>query len=136
MLFEHFALNVSEPTSMALWYKEHLNMQIVSKMERAPYTHFLADETGRVVMEIYSNRTDPVPDYSAQHPFRFHFAFAVTDAAAKKDRLLEAGASFFEELYLDDGSYLVMLRDPWGIPLQLCQRKIPLGQIRKEPTMS
>ena len=126
MVFEHFALNVPEPTSMATWYKEHLNMQIVSRMEWAPYTHFLADETGRLVIEIYSSRTDPVPDYSAQHPLRFHFAFAVIDAAAEKDRLIKAGASLFEELHLDDGSHLVMLRDPWGIPLQLCQRGTPM----------
>lgn len=125
MVFEHFALNVPEPTSMAAWYTKHLGMNIVSRMERAPYTHFLADSTGRVVMEIYSNRADPVPEYSAQHPLRFHFAFAVKEAGSEKDRLLEAGASLVEESHLDDGSHLIMLRDPWSIPFQLCQRGIP-----------
>lgn len=127
MVFEHFALNVPEPTSMAAWYVTHLSMRIVSKMERAPYTHFLSDQTGRVVIEIYSNRLAPIPAYADQHPLCFHFAFAVTDAEEEKIRLLQAGATFFEELRLDDGSHLVMLRDPWGIPLQLCQRAQPMS---------
>lgn len=126
MVFEHFALNVPEPTSMALWYAQHLQMQIIRKMERAPYTHFLADKTGRVVMEIYSNRQALIPEYAAQHPLCFHFAFAVTDAETEKNRLLKAGATLFEDLYLEDGSHLVMLRDPWGIPLQICQRATPM----------
>ena len=126
MVFEHFALNVPEPTSMAAWYVTHLSMRIVSKMERAPYTHFLADQTGRVVIEIYSNRLAPIPEYAIQHPLCFHFAFAVTDAQSEKERLLKAGATHFEDVHPEDGSYLVMLRDPWGIPLQLCQRAHPM----------
>ena len=126
MIFEHFALNVPEPTSMATWYTKHLQLKILSKQERAPYTHFLADKTGRVIMEIYSNRNALIPDYSSQHPLCFHFAFAVKDAEAEKERLIKAGASLFEDLHLDDGSHLVMLRDPWGIALQLCQRGIPM----------
>ncbi len=85
MVFEHFALNVPEPTSMALWYAQHLQMRIIRKMERAPYTHFLADQTGQVVMEIYSNRQALIPEYATQHPLCFHFAFAVTDAEAEKN---------------------------------------------------
>ncbi len=126
MVFEHFALNVPEPTSMALWYAQHLQMRIIRKMERAPYTHFLADQTGQVVMEIYSNRQALIPEYATQHPLCFHFAFAVTDAEAEKKRLLKAGAALFEDLHLEDGSHLVMLRDPWGIPLQICQRAQPM----------
>lgn len=126
MIFEHFALNVSEPTSMAAWYVTHLHMRIVNRMERAPYTHFLADQSGRVIMEIYSNRSAVIPEYATQHPLCFHFAFAVTDAEAEKTRLLQAGATHFEDVRLDDGSYLVMLRDPWGIPLQICERANPM----------
>ncbi|MBD3305288.1 VOC family protein, partial [candidate division KSB3 bacterium] len=31
MVFEHFALNVAEPTSLANWYMTHLGMQVVMK---------------------------------------------------------------------------------------------------------
>ena len=126
MQFEHFALNVPDPVAMASWYVEHCAMRAVVSMDEAPYTRFLADEGGRVVVEIYSNPAAPVPEYAALDPLCFHFAFAVPDAAAVRDRLLAAGASLDVEHRLDDGSHLVMLRDPWGVPLQLCNRAVPL----------
>jgi glyoxylase I family protein len=36
--------------------------------------------------------------------------------------MVSAGAAFVNEIRLDDGSHLVMLRDPWGMALQLCNR--------------
>lgn len=95
MVFEHFALNVPEPTSMALWYAQHLQMRIIRKMERAPYTHFLADQTGQVVMEVYSNRQALIPEYATQHPLCFHFAFAVTDAEAEKKTITQGRSRAF-----------------------------------------
>lgn len=126
MVFEHFALNVPEPTSMAHWYTKYMGMKIIRRGERAPYIHVLADSTDRVVMEIYSNRAIQFSEYSTQDPLRFHFAFSVNDAEGEKERLLKVGASLVEEVYLDDGSHLVMLRDPWNIPFQLCQRTTPI----------
>ena len=76
-------------------------------------------------MEIYSNTAYPVPDYPAQEPARFHFAFAVPDPAALRDRLISEAATLVVEETLDDGSFLVMMRDPWGVPLQLCKRTKP-----------
>ena len=126
MRFEHFALNVEDAKAMAEWYVEHCRMRVVRAMDETPFTHFLADTEGTVVMEIYSNPDEPVPAYVDQHPLRFHFAFAVAKAETVKQRLLRAGASPCLEAHLDDGSHLVMLRDPWGIPLQLCQRADPM----------
>jgi catechol 2,3-dioxygenase-like lactoylglutathione lyase family enzyme len=127
MRFEHFALNVPDAAAMARWYMEHCGMSAARALDRPPYTHFLADESGRVTVEIYTNPEGPIPDYSAEDPRRFHFAFAVDNAAATRDRLVGQGASVALEEHLDDGSFLVMLRDPWGIPLQLCQRTHPLA---------
>jgi hypothetical protein len=39
--------------------------------------------------------------------------------------LEKAGARLFLEEPLPDGSRLIMMRDPWGVPLQLCQRAKP-----------
>ncbi len=125
MQFEHFGLNVEEPLKTAEWYVRNCRMRILRGMQEAPYTHFLADETGRIFLEIYCNRKALVPDYAGRNPLEFHFAFAVTDAAAEKDRLVQAGATLVEELHLEDGSLLYMLRDPWGVPLQICQRSRP-----------
>ncbi len=126
MIFEHFALNVSNPIEMGNWYVDNLEMKIVRSIDKAPFGRFLADKTGRVVLELYSNNSAKIPEYKNAHPLEFHFAFMVEDAASLKDKLLKAGATLEEELKLDDGSNIIMLRDPFGIPLQLCKRGIPM----------
>jgi glyoxylase I family protein len=123
---EHIAWNVSEPAAMAAWYVEHLGMRIVRRLATAPHIHFLADANGRVVIEIYNNSADPIPDYAAMHPLRFHVAYAADDPDAARDALVGAGATFVDEQSLPDGSRLLMLRDPWGLALQLCKRARPL----------
>jgi len=128
MKFEHFGINVPDAAAMAAWYVEHLSMQVVRAVQGAPHTHFLADATGRVVMEIYSNTAAPIPDYANQDPLCFHIAFAVEDAAAERDILIANGATLVVNQTLDDDSLLVMLRDPWGVALQLCQRAAPMLQ--------
>ena len=51
-----------------------------------------------------------------------HHALKVDDVDAATEALLSAGATRFEELKFIDGTRLVMLRDPWGVTLQLCKR--------------
>lgn len=126
MEFEHVALNVPDPAKMASWYVEHCGMRVVHSVEQAPYTHFLVDQAGRMMLEIYSNPVAPIPDYGSQHPLRFHIAFAAPDPATVRDTLIAAGAQLVDEKILDDGSQLIMLRDPWGVALQLCRRGTPL----------
>ncbi|HUR59100.1 MAG TPA: VOC family protein [Opitutaceae bacterium] len=125
MKFEHFALNVAEPAAQAQWYVKHLGFRIARKRDDAPFTHFLADETGRVAFELYSNPKATIPDYGAQHPLVFHVAVVAVDAKAECARLVKAGATLFLEEPQPDGTLLVMLRDPWQVPLQLCQRTKP-----------
>ncbi|HYP15833.1 MAG TPA: VOC family protein [Opitutus sp.] len=125
MRFEHFALNVPDSRAQARWYVEHLGFSVARKLEVEPHTHFLADETGRVIVELYTNRAATIPDYGAAHPLCFHVAVVASDSAAERARLEKAGATFFGEDALPDGSRLMMMRDPWGIPLQLCQRARP-----------
>jgi catechol 2,3-dioxygenase-like lactoylglutathione lyase family enzyme len=123
---EHVALNVSEPATMAAWYVKHLGMRIVRQSNVAPYIHFVADAAGRTVIELYSNPIDPVPDYRSMHPLRLHVAFATADPDGAQAALVAAGASFVDEMTREDGTRLIMLRDPWGLALQLCKRAEPL----------
>jgi len=127
MKFEHFALNVPDVRAMSRWYVEHLGFMIVRHREDAPFTHFLADETGRVIVELYSNPAAVMPDYAAAHPLVFHVALFTIDARAEQARLEKAGAKLFLEENMPDGSRLTMMRDPWGVPLQLCQRTKPFA---------
>jgi glyoxylase I family protein len=125
MKFEHFALNVSDVRAQAAWYLQHLGLTVARKREDAPYTHFLADDTGRVILELYSNPAAAISDFGAMHPLMFHIAWVAPDAQAERARLEKAGATFFVEDKLPDGSSLVMMRDPWGVALQFCQRANP-----------
>jgi hypothetical protein len=126
MQFEHFALNVPAARAQALWYVQHVGFQIVRARDDAPFTHFLADETGRVLIELYSNPAAAYPDYGHMHPLTFHLAVVAVDAKAERARLEKAGAKLHLEDPQPDGSLLIMMRDPWGVPLQLCQRTNPM----------
>ncbi len=126
MTFEHFALNVPKPVEMGQWYIDNCEMKLVKSKEEYPFTRFLADKSGQVVLEIYSNTSARIPEYSKQHPLEFHFALKVENPVKIKEKLIEAGAKVEEEIKLDDGSHLIMLRDPFGIPLQLVKRGKPL----------
>jgi glyoxylase I family protein len=125
MKFEHFALNVPDCRAQARWYVQHVGFTIARAREDAPFTHFLADETGRIIVELYTNAKATIPDYATQHPLCFHLAVVAADARAERARLEKAGAKVFLEEPQPDGTLLIMLRDPWGVPLQLCQRTQP-----------
>ncbi|MGA3008108.1 MAG: VOC family protein [Opitutaceae bacterium] len=127
MKFEHFALNVPDVRAMSQWYVAHLGMRVLRHREEAPYTTFLADDTGRPIVELYTNPAAAVPDYPATHPLCFHIAFVADDPRATQQKLEQAGAKLFLEENLPDGSRLIMMRDPWGVPLQLCCRVKPLA---------
>lgn len=125
MKIEHFAFNVTDPTAVAAWYCEHLGFTVKVKLERA-YTHFLADSSGQVMIEIYHNPPGEVPDYPAMNPLQLHLAFVSTDPVADSARLCEAGAKEVDDVQLPDGSHLKMLKDPWGFSIQLCKRGNPM----------
>lgn len=126
MKIEHFAFNVSEPIAMSQWYEQNLGMKIVKQSMQAPYMTFLADNSGRVMIEIYKNPVDEVPDYKNMNPLIVHLAFVSEDPPADKERLLAAGADLISEDEFDDGSHLVMMRDPWGFAIQFCKRGTPM----------
>ena len=134
---EHAAFTVEDPEAVAAWYVENLGMQVVRRVGDPARTHFLADAAGVALIEIYNNSLSPVPDYPAMHPLQLHIAFVADDPESASRDLLAAGATWFEEKRLDDGSHLVMLRDPWGLPIQLCKRGTPLlaeGAASSAPT--
>ena len=120
-------MNVPDVRAMSRWYVEHLGLRVVLNRAEAPYMTFLADETGRVIVEIYTNPAAVIPDYAAAHPLSFHIAFVADDPRATQQKLEQAGAKLLLEENLPDGSRLIMMRDPWGVPLQLCRRTKPFA---------
>ncbi|MDH7568482.1 MAG: VOC family protein [Armatimonadota bacterium] len=127
MRIEHVALNVSDPPGMAAWYAEHLRMKVVRHRRGAVEAFFIADGTGNTLLEIYRNPPDQVPDYPRQDPLQLHLAFCSEDVAGDYTRLLAAGATAVDPPErLPTGDLLAMVRDPWGLPLQLVQRAEPM----------
>ena len=125
---EHIALNVEDPEAMSAWYCEHLDMKVARRGDAAIGMQFLADSTGRVMFEIYSNPAEPTPSYAKMGPLTLHLAFATEDSAASREGLIAAGATPLGEIdTTPTGDRLCMLRDPWGLVVQLCQRETPMG---------
>ncbi|GAA5222040.1 VOC family protein [Membranihabitans marinus] len=125
MKIEHFALNVPEPLALVQWYVAHLGLSVQSSMDSPPYMHFLMDDSGQVMVEVYRRTDADILDFNELNPLTVHLAFVSDDPSADKERLLNAGATEISDDVLADGSRLVMLKDPWGVALQLCKRAVP-----------
>ena len=127
MHIEHMALNVPDPVAMAAWYVAHLGMRVMRKQDQAPFTHFLADESGRVVLELYHHTKAVLPDYAKLDPLTLHIAFTAGDIVKERDRLIAAGATSAADIVTTDtGDVMTFLRDPWSVTVQLVKRAKPL----------
>jgi len=124
---EHVAINVEDPVEMAKWYCENLGMKIVRKGPPPVNMHFISDARGNMMLEIYHNPPDAVPNYRAMNPLSLHIAFMVDDVEKTRRRLVAAGATIATDITVtDSGDKLVMLRDPWGVPIQFLKRAEPM----------
>ncbi len=123
MRVEHMGIQVADPVAVAAWYVEHLGFKVLRSMDVEPYTHFLADSNGGMIIEIYNNPAVNVPDYASMDPLLLHLAFVTNDNERDKTRLLAAGATIaVDTITTPAGDTLTMLRDPWGYAIQLCKR--------------
>ena len=134
MKLEHVALLVADPPAMARWYEENLGMRVVKRSDEPPgHARFLADSAGTSVLETYASDVHPIPDYRAMDPALLHVAFATTEIVTTRDRLIAAGATPVGEIAQNAaGDRFAMLRDPWGLALQLADRARPLAGLAQE----
>jgi len=121
--FEHLALNVQDKEKVAQWYQTHLGASIAREVSNNMI--FLKDDRGTVFLEIFSNTSAPVLNWSEVHYLTFHLAFETEEPKAKAEYLMSQGASLAEPYREAGGDQLIMLRDPFGIPLQLIKRAQP-----------
>jgi glyoxylase I family protein len=128
MIVEHAAWTVADPEALVDWYCRHLGMSVARKVGGPARTHFLADATGRVLLEVYRNPRVAPPPYAEMDPLLLHLAFAVKDVKAEHRRLLAAGATPVGEVGTTPaGDEMAMLRDPWGFCIQILKRAEPMG---------
>ena len=127
MRIEHFALQVPNPVAMAEWYVQHLSCVVARSGGEPSFGRFLLDHSGSAMIEIYRNPRASVPEYGTMNPLLVHLAFLSDDLPADRDRLVAAGATVADDVTTTaDGDQLLMLRDPWGVALQLVKRADPM----------
>ena len=127
MKIEHAAWNVEDPRAMANWYVENLDMKIVRAGDAPAHARFLADSSGRILVEIYNNPAVNCPDYRQIDPLVLHLAFLSDDVKTDIARLVKAGATVHQDYTVaESGDEMAMLRDPWGFAVQLMKRTQPM----------
>ena len=127
MHIEHVALQVADPVAMANWYVEHLGCSIARSTGGPSFIRFLTDAAGQALIEIYNNPRVAVPDYRNMDVMLVHVAFHSDDPRRDRDRLVAAGASIAEDhIVTPAGDEMLILRDPWELPLQLVKRAEPM----------
>jgi len=124
---EHVAINVEDPAAMAKWYCENLGMKVVRKGPPPVNMRFISDSGGNMMLELYNNPPDAVPDYPSMDPLLLHIAFMVDDVKAITEKLIAGGATIAVDINVTPGGdELVILRDPWGVPIQFIKRAEPM----------
>ncbi len=118
--FEHVALNVPDRDAAVAWYVEHLGLRVVREVPGA--MAFLADADGTVVFELYNNRDAGRIDFPKTDTLALHIAFEVDDPRTAADELVAGGASVAEAYKEVGDDAMIMLRDPFGVGLQLVHR--------------
>ena len=118
MKLEHIAFDVSDPEALITWWCQNLGFR-----RSAPGSAFILDDSGTIGLEIYRTGETPVaPDYAKLNAMTMHVAFVSDDVKADADRLVAAGAKL-ETLKIEDPAFhMAILRDPWGVAIQLCKR--------------
>ena len=112
---------------MGRTYVTHMKLSVTREAGAPTHQRFLSDDSGAIMIEFYRNPRVAVPDYASMDPLLLHIAFVSETPAADRDRLVQGGAKVVEDLTTaPNGDGLVMLRDPWGVALQLVKRTAPM----------
>ena len=119
MKLEHVAFDVPDPEKLIAWWCEHLGFR-----RSKPGSAFILDDSGIMGLEIYrTGETPAAPDYKSMNSMTLHVAFVSDDVKADADRLVAAGATL-EQITLENPAFnMAILRDPWGVAIQLCRRE-------------
>jgi lactoylglutathione lyase len=119
----HTMIRVKDLERSVSWYRDVLGMREESRrvLEKADATIlFLSDGDGKHRIELTYNHDGR--DYQLGNQFG-HFAFAVGDLDAERERLAELGVSFTRGPYqvTPGGSRIAFIKDPDGIEIELIE---------------
>lgn len=112
---------------MSDWYGSNLAMKLLRSLKPPHNTRFLSDTDGNMMLEFYTNPDVAVLDFWAIGPGQLHIAFIVDDIKDIRDKLVAAGAKLeMDVVVTEGGDQIIMLRDPWGVPIQFLKRSEPM----------
>ena len=114
----HITLAVNNIEKSFEFYKEILDLEAVVKWKVGAY--LTAGDTWIALVCDSAVLRDERAGYS-------HIAFSCDKIDETVEKLVAAGAIIASEASnTAAGDRLAMLRDPWGVPIQLCKRANPL----------
>jgi glyoxylase I family protein len=124
---EHFAINVVDSREISKWFAKNLGMIVLRDGKAPAYGMFIADAGKNMMFELYQNKDFPMVNFDSVSYQTFHVAFVVHDIQTVKDALVAAGAKVAEDMKKTlSGDDVLMLRNPWGLPIQFVKRVNPM----------
>ncbi len=124
--FEHIAFLLPNPGKAVEWYCSNLDMKIVNKGKGSI---FVTDSARNIMLEFLINNEVKPLNFRKINVLSLHIAFHTKNAEMLKKKLIGNDATVESDLTTtDSGDKIMILRDPWGIPIQLVERKNPILQ--------
>lgn len=124
---QHIGFNVNNPIEITNWYIQNLDMKLIRTGKAPQYVTFIADSGSNMEIEFYNKEKVDKIDFQKIDVMSFHFAFLTDSINLIESKLIAAGAKLIDKTTeTPAGDKVAMLRDPWGMPLQLVQRSIPM----------
>jgi len=125
MNIEHIGMCVSNPIQMGNWYKKNLGFRILKAAGNDSVgVVFLIDSTNKTILEIGRLPDEPIMDFDSIAPIQFHIVVECDNPTEEGKRLAAQAARYIGEC--PRNSYpgeKVFIRDPWGMGIQLVNRK-------------
>jgi glyoxylase I family protein len=127
MKIEHIGLCIENPISAAEWWVANLGFRFLRKLGTdAGGAAFIADHQG-TVLEFAKLEEVPSLDLGKLEFIQLHFALECQDTMEEARRLEKVGAILVGEsprnAYKNEK---LIIKDPWGICIQLIHREDPL----------
>ncbi len=125
MSIEHIGFCVEKPFDMADWYVRNLNFSILIKDgTKTDRVVFIEDSKGKTILELYNLPGTEKINFSSIAPLQFLIAIEAENPYEKTLDLEKAGVKIEGESIRN--SYKgekFFIRDPWGLTLQILNRK-------------
>ena len=120
---EHIGFVITNPRAAADWYLKNLGFTILRKADDNSVA-FIQETQSGLIFELIGNPDIHPIDMDLTHPLQVHIAIKSDNLVADRQRLVDAGALFVMDCQTSDPDARVcILKDPFGLYLQLAQRR-------------